>query len=152
MGKKHTHKMTQNHNINTSWRWYFASFDEMCCHNAIKSEKISLSQTALPTEFEPTSSTQQPDDYDYSQPFIELPGINEAPNGDEMRHQSSISVVGPQTPLIWQYVPKISPPPRTLPPPPPQPGAFMKGKCTGLHHNLLSLVTSWAFTFFHTQI
>lgn len=103
--------------------------------HAIQSEKFSLSQTALPTEFETTSSTQQPDDYDDSN--------EEATNGDKMRHQSSISVVGPQTPIIWRYVPKISPPPRTLPPPPPQPGAFMKGKCTGLHHNyLLSLVTS----------
>ncbi|XP_067268029.1 collagen, type XXVIII, alpha 1a [Chanodichthys erythropterus] len=75
-------------------------------------------ETALPTEFETTSSTQQPDDYDDSN--------EEDTNGDKMRHQSSISVVGPQTPIIWRYVPKISPPPRTLPPPPPQPGAFMK--------------------------
>lgn len=159
MEKKHAHKMTQNHNINASWRWYFAGksfcFQLMRCAatmpHAIQSEKFSLLQTALSTEFETTSSTQQPDED--LQSFTELPRIKEAPNGDKMRHQSSISVVGPQTPTIWRYVPKISPPPRTLPPPPPQPGAFMKGKSTGLHHNyVLSLVTSWTFTFIHTQI
>ncbi|XP_051729240.1 collagen alpha-1(XXVIII) chain-like [Ctenopharyngodon idella] len=57
-------------------------------------------ETALPTEFETTSSTQQPD--------------------DQMTHQSSISVVGPQTLINWWYVPKINSPPRTLPPPPPR--------------------------------
>lgn len=95
---------------------------------------MSFSQSALPTEFETTSS---PDDYDDMNidnnwtPFVEeslseLPKVTDAPAGDKKR-QSSISVVGPQTPINWWPVPEISPPPQTLPPPAPQPNNFKKG-------------------------
>ncbi|XP_042600717.1 collagen alpha-1(XXVIII) chain-like [Cyprinus carpio] len=90
-------------------------------------------EDALPTEFETTSS---PDDYDDMHinnnwsPFVdeslnELPKVTDAPVGDKTR-QSSISVVGPQTPINWRPVSEISPPPQTLPPPAPQPNDFMK--------------------------
>lgn len=104
------------------------------------SQKFSLSQTVFPIDFETTSSTQ-PDDYEDKQEYFNFPEMKETTDGEVMSQQSSIPVVGPQTP--WRYVPKIIPSARTLPPPPPQPGAFMKGKHTGLHHNyLLSLETS----------
>lgn len=110
-------------------------------------EKFSLSQAELPTEFETTLSPQQPDEYydtnidtnwnTFDESVSEFPKVTEAPAGDKRRDQSSISVVGPQTPINWRHVPEISPPPRNLPAPPPQPDAFVKGKCTGLHHNYL---------------
>ncbi len=95
---------------------------------------LSFSQPALPREFETTST---PDDYDDMNidniwtPFVdeslrELPKVTDTPAGDKKR-PSSISVVGPQTPINWRPAPEISPPPRTLPPPAPQPNDFMKG-------------------------
>ncbi|CAM4633962.1 unnamed protein product [Leuciscus chuanchicus] len=90
----------------------------------------------LPTEFENTLSPQQPDEYydtnidtnwnTFDESVGEFPKVTEAPAGDKRRDQSSISVVGPQTPINWRYVPEISPPPRNLPAPPPQPDAFVK--------------------------
>jgi len=106
-------------------------------HNAIQSEMFSLSQAELPTEFETTLSPEQPDEYydtnwnTFDESVNEGPKATEAPAADKMGHQSSISVVGPQTPINWRHVPETSPPPRNLPALPPQPDAVMKGNCTG---------------------
>ncbi|KAK7138963.1 hypothetical protein R3I93_016165 [Phoxinus phoxinus] len=93
-------------------------------------------EAELPTEFETTLSPEQPDEYydtnidtnwnTFDESVNELPKVTEAAAGDKMSDQSSISVVGPQTPINWRHVPEISPPPRNLPAPPPQPDAFVK--------------------------
>ncbi|XP_067282390.1 collagen, type XXVIII, alpha 1a [Pseudorasbora parva] len=79
----------------------------------------------LPTELETTSSPpQQPDDYYdtiFDESVNELPKGTDTPASDKIRPQSSISVVGPQTPINWQRVPEIGPPPT-----PPQPDGLVK--------------------------
>ncbi|NP_001334976.1 collagen, type XXVIII, alpha 1a isoform X1 [Danio rerio] len=78
-----------------------------------------------PIDFE--TLPQQPEDYDdihidtsyFDGSVNEIPWVTETPDGNKTRQQSSISVVGPQTPINWHHVQESSPPPKTLQPPHP---------------------------------
>lgn len=116
---------------------------------------FSLSQDAPPIDFE--TLPQQPEDYDdihidtgyFDGSVNELPWVTETPDGNKTRQQSSISVVGPQTPINWHHVQESSPPPKTLQPP--HPDTSLKCKHTYCVIPWLCLVsTEWYSRVFST--